>query len=43
MKSQTLEISMTYTLVETYAIGNNALGNEEESALALALEETVRH
>ncbi|KAL3794963.1 LOW QUALITY PROTEIN: hypothetical protein ACHAW5_000427 [Stephanodiscus triporus] len=41
MKSQTLEILKTHTLAETYAIGNNALGNEEECALALACEETI--
>jgi hypothetical protein len=43
MISQTLEISKTHTLAETYDIGNNALGNEEECALALAVEETVRY
>ncbi|KAL3783857.1 hypothetical protein ACHAW5_003676 [Stephanodiscus triporus] len=39
--SQTLEISKTHTLAETYAIGDNALGNEEECASALAFEETT--
>lgn len=43
MKTKTLEISKTHTLAETYDIGNNALGNEEECALALAFEETVRY
>ena len=43
MKSQTLKISKTHTLAEIYAIGINALGNEEECALALAFEETVRY
>jgi len=43
MKSQTLEISKTHTLAETYDIGSNALGNEEECSLALAFEVTVRY
>ncbi|KAL3792470.1 hypothetical protein ACHAW5_005585 [Stephanodiscus triporus] len=41
MTSQTLEISKTHSLAETYAIGNNALRNEDECALALAVEETI--